>query len=84
MCLRCETQEEVDELWEMLCEGGEPVRCGWLKDRYGLSWQIVPVVLGEMLQDKDANNSRRVMEAMMKMIKLGIKTLQQAYAGEMT
>jgi predicted 3-demethylubiquinone-9 3-methyltransferase (glyoxalase superfamily) len=82
--VRCETQEEVDELWEKLCDGGEPVRCGWLKDRYGLSWQIVPVVLGEMLQDKDANKSRRVMAAMMKMIKLDIKTLQQAYAGEPT
>ena len=82
--VRCETQAEVDELWEKLCDGGEPVRCGWLKDRYGLSWQIVPAVLGEMLQDKDANRSRRVMEAMMKMIKLDIKTLQQAYAGEPT
>jgi predicted 3-demethylubiquinone-9 3-methyltransferase (glyoxalase superfamily) len=82
--VRCETQAEVDELWEKLCEGGEPVRCGWLKDKYGLSWQIVPIVLGEMLQDKDAAKSRRVMEAMMKMIKLDIATLQQAYAGDPT
>jgi len=82
--VRCETQAEVDELWEKLCEGGEPVRCGWLKDRYGLSWQIVPTVLGEMLQDKDATKSRRVMEAMMKMIKLDIVTLQQAHAGDPT
>ena len=82
--VRCETQDEVDELWANLCDGGEPVRCGWLKDRYGLSWQIVPNVLGEMLQDKDAAKSRRVMEAMMKMIKLDIRTLQQAYDGEIT
>jgi predicted 3-demethylubiquinone-9 3-methyltransferase (glyoxalase superfamily) len=80
--VRCETQAEVDELWAALCEGGEPVRCGWLKDKYGLSWQIVPTALGEMLQDQDAAKSRRVMEAMMKMIKLDIGTLQQAYAGE--
>jgi predicted 3-demethylubiquinone-9 3-methyltransferase (glyoxalase superfamily) len=60
------------------------VRCGWLKDRYGLSWQIVIAVLGEMLQDKDTNRSRRVMEAMLKMIKFDIRTLQQAYAGEST
>jgi predicted 3-demethylubiquinone-9 3-methyltransferase (glyoxalase superfamily) len=82
--VNCETQAEVDELWEKLTDGGEPVRCGWLKDKYGLSWQIVPSVLGQMLQDKDAAKSRRVMEAMMTMIKLDIKTLQQAYAGEPT
>src|SRR5208337_26828 len=62
----CETQEEVDELWEKLSEGGEEGRCGWLKDKYGLSWQIVPTVLGEMLQDKDAEKSERVMNAMLK------------------
>ena len=67
-----------------LCDDGEPVRCGWLKDRYGLSWQIVIAVLGEMLQDKDTNRSRRVMEAMLKMIKFGIRALQEAYAGEST
>ena len=82
MFVRCETQDEVDELWEKLTAGGEPVRCGWLKDKYGVSWQIVPTALGEMLQDKDAAKSKRVMEAMLKMVKLDIPTLRQAYQGE--
>jgi predicted 3-demethylubiquinone-9 3-methyltransferase (glyoxalase superfamily) len=82
MFVNCETQQEVDELWEKLCEGGEPVRCGWLKDRYGLSWQIVPSALGRMLQDEDAARSRRVMEAMMKMIKLDVSALRHAYEQE--
>jgi predicted 3-demethylubiquinone-9 3-methyltransferase (glyoxalase superfamily) len=77
----CESQEEVDELWEKLSEGGEKSQCGWLKDKYGLSWQIVPSILGELLQDKDAAKSKRVMEAMLKMSKIDIKTLKQAYAG---
>ena len=77
--VNCETQEEVDELWEKLSAGGEKGRCGWLKDKYGLSWQIVPTVLGEMMQDKDAEKSRKVMEAMLQMDKLDIKTLKQAY-----
>jgi len=77
--VNCETQEEVDELWEKLSEGGEEGRCGWLKDKYGLSWQIVPTVLGKMLQDKDAEKSERVMNAMLKMDKIEIKTLKQAY-----
>jgi predicted 3-demethylubiquinone-9 3-methyltransferase (glyoxalase superfamily) len=81
--VKCETQEEVDALWGKLLEGGGvPVQCGWLKDKFGLSWQIVPTVLGEMLKDKDPEKARRVMEAMMKMIKLDIKTLKQAYAQE--
>ena len=75
----CETQEEVDHLWERLSEGGEKQRCGWLKDRYGVSWQIIPSALGEMMQDKDPEKSRRVMEAMLKMDKIDIKTLRQAY-----
>jgi len=75
----CETQEEVDELWEKLSEGGEEGRCGWLKDKYGLSWQVVPTVLGKMLQDKDAEKSERVMNAMLKMDKIEIKTLKHAY-----
>ena len=75
----CETQAEIDEMWEKLSEGGEKGRCGWLKDKYGLSWQIVPPVLGEMLQDKNAEKSARVMKAMLQMDKLDIKTLQQAY-----
>lgn len=76
--VNCDTQEEIDELWEKLSEGGEKGRCGWLKDKYGLSWQIVPPVLGEMLQDKDTKKSERVMKAMLQMDKLDIKTLQRA------
>jgi len=77
--VNCETQEEVDELWEKLCKGGEKGRCGWLKDKYGLSWQIVPTVLGEMLQDEDVEKSERVMKAMLQMDKIDIKTLKRAY-----
>src|SRR5574341_564270 len=77
--VNCQTQEEVDELWEKLSEGGEIVQCGWLRDKYGVSWQIVPTVLGEMLQDKDAKKSERVMKAMLQMKKLDIKMLKQAY-----
>jgi predicted 3-demethylubiquinone-9 3-methyltransferase (glyoxalase superfamily) len=75
----CKTQEEVDELWEKLLEGGEKRQCGWLKDKYGVSWQIVPTVLGEMLQDKDPKKSEKVMEALLQMGKINIKTLEQAY-----
>ena len=78
----CETQEEVDEFWEKLSEGGEKSRCGWLKDKYGLSWQIVPTILAELYQDKDAEKTKRVMEAMLQMDKLDIKTLKQAYDGK--
>ena len=77
--VNCETQEEVDEFWEKLSEGGEKLRCGWLKDRYGVSWQVVPSALGEMLQDKDPEKSKRVMKAMLQMDKIDIKTLRQAY-----
>jgi predicted 3-demethylubiquinone-9 3-methyltransferase (glyoxalase superfamily) len=77
--VNCETQEEVDELWEKLSKGGETSRCGWLKDKYGLSWQIIPSALGEMLGDKDHEKSKRVLEAMLKMDKIDIKTLKQAY-----
>jgi len=77
--VNCETQQEVDELWEKLSEGGEKQRCGWLKDKYGVSWQIVPIVLVEMLQDKDAEKSKRVMEALLQMDKIDIETLKQAY-----
>ncbi len=77
--VNCETQKEVDELWEKLSEGGEKGRCGWLKDKYGLSWQIVPTVLGEMLNDPDPEKSQRVMKAMLQMDKIDIKTLKQAY-----
>lgn len=77
----CTSQEEVDELWAKLTEGGQEVQCGWLKDKYGLSWQIVPSVLGEMMSDPDAAKSKRVCEAMMKMVKLDIAKLKQAYEG---
>jgi predicted 3-demethylubiquinone-9 3-methyltransferase (glyoxalase superfamily) len=75
----CKTQQEVDELWEKLSEGGEKGKCGWLKDKYGLSWQIVPTVLGELMRDKDPEKSQRVMKAMLKMNKIDIKILKQAY-----
>ena len=78
--VNCETQEEVDALWEKLSEGGEKLQCGWLRDKYGLSWQIVPTVLGEMIQDKDVEKSQRVMKAMLQMTKLDIERLKQAYA----
>ncbi len=77
--VNCEAQEEVDELWEKLSEGGETQRCGWLKDKYGVSWQIVPTVLVEMLQDKDAEKAKRVMNAMLQMDKIDIAGLKQAY-----
>ena len=77
----CETQQEVDDLWEKLSAGGQKSRCGWLKDKYGLSWQVVPAVLGQLMQDKDPAKSRRVMEAMLQMDKLDIKKLKQAHAG---
>jgi len=77
--VNCHTQEEVDELWEKLSAGGEKQRCGWLKDKFGVSWQIIPTALGQMLQDKDAEKSKRVMQAMMQMDKIDIKRLKQAY-----
>jgi predicted 3-demethylubiquinone-9 3-methyltransferase (glyoxalase superfamily) len=77
--VNCETQEEVDELWEKLSAGGQESRCGWLKDKFGLSWQIIPRILGELLGDKDPAKSRRVMQAMLQMSKIDIKKLKQAY-----
>jgi len=77
--VNCETQEEVDKLWEKLSEGGEKGQCGWLKDKYGVSWQIVPTVLGEMLHDRDAEKSERVMKAMLQMNKIDIEGLKKAY-----
>jgi predicted 3-demethylubiquinone-9 3-methyltransferase (glyoxalase superfamily) len=77
--VKCTTQQEVDELWEKLCAGGgQPSRCGWLQDKYGLSWQIVPTVLGELLQDKDREKAKRVMNAMMQMSKIDIAALKTA------
>lgn len=75
----CETQQEVDEYWAKLSEGGDESMCGWLKDKYGLSWQIVPTALVELLQDKDPEKAKRVMEAMLQMKKIDIKKLKQAY-----
>jgi predicted 3-demethylubiquinone-9 3-methyltransferase (glyoxalase superfamily) len=77
--VNCETQREVDELWEKLSAGGEKQRCGWLKDKYGLSWQIVPTVLGELLQDSDPAKSQRTMTAMLQMDKLDIQHLKDAH-----
>jgi predicted 3-demethylubiquinone-9 3-methyltransferase (glyoxalase superfamily) len=75
----CETQDEVDELWEKLSEGGEKGPCGWLTDRFGVSWQIIPRALGELLGDEDPEKAKRVMEAMLKMSKIEIAELQEAY-----
>jgi predicted 3-demethylubiquinone-9 3-methyltransferase (glyoxalase superfamily) len=77
--VNCETQDEVDELWEKLSDGGEIQQCGWLKDKYGVSWQIVPTVLIEMLQDEDAEKARRVTQAMLQMKKIDIGALRLAY-----
>jgi len=79
--INCETQLEVDELWEKLSSGGRKDRCGWLKDKFGLSWQIVPAILGRLMQDKDREKSKRVMQAMLKMDKLNVEGLKQAYDG---
>lgn len=78
----CETQEEVDELWEKLSAGGEVQECGWLKDKFGLSWQIIPTALGVMLSDPDPEKSQRVMKAMLQMKKIEIDRLRQAYEGQ--
>jgi predicted 3-demethylubiquinone-9 3-methyltransferase (glyoxalase superfamily) len=82
LLVNCETQEEVDRLWEKLGEGGEPGQCGWLKDRYGLSWQIVPTALGQLIGGPDAEGAQRAVGAMLQMQKLDIATLQKAYNGE--
>ncbi len=77
--VHCETQQEIDEYWEKLSEGGQKERCGWLKDKYGVSWQIVPTALGAMLSGADSEKSRRVMKALLQMDKLVLETLQQAF-----
>ncbi len=77
--VNCQTQQEVDDLWEKLSEGGKTEQCGWLKDKYGLSWQIIPSILGELLRDKDAEKSQRVMKAMLQMTKIDIKKLKEAH-----
>ena len=78
--VNCESQEEVDRYWNGLVEGGKPVACGWLTDRFGVSWQVTPRILPELLQDRDPAKARRAMEAMMKMTKIDIKALKEAYA----
>jgi len=79
--VNCETQQEVDELWEKLSAGGEIQRCGWLRDRFGVSWQIIPSILGKGLQDKDPARAKRVMQAMLGMKKLDVAELERAYNG---
>jgi predicted 3-demethylubiquinone-9 3-methyltransferase (glyoxalase superfamily) len=80
--INCEDQAEIDRLWDALSEGGTIEQCGWLKDRYGVSWQIVPRVLGEMMKEKDPVRGRRVAEAMLQMVKLDIAGLERAYSGD--
>ena len=77
--VNCETQEEVDEYWEKLSDGGSKERCGWLKDKYGLSWQVVPSILGTLLRDRDASKVNNVVQAMLQMKKLDIQGLQRAH-----
>ena len=81
LVVNCETQQEVDDYWQKLSAGGRTDRCGWLTDPYGLSWQIVPTVLGKLMSDKDPQKSGRVMKAMLQMTKLDIADLQRAYDG---
>jgi predicted 3-demethylubiquinone-9 3-methyltransferase (glyoxalase superfamily) len=78
--VNCETQQEVDELWEKLSAGGRTDRCGWLQDKFGVSWQVIPTVLGQLLGDKDPQRAKRAMQAMLQMTKIDIKKLQQAAA----
>ena len=81
LLVSCETQEEIDELYEKLSEGGSKDPCGWLKDKYGVSWQVIPPILGQYLGDKDPEKANRVMQAMFKMRKIDIQALEDAYAG---
>jgi predicted 3-demethylubiquinone-9 3-methyltransferase (glyoxalase superfamily) len=82
LLVNCESQDEVDQFWDALGEGGEPGPCGWLKDKYGLSWQIVPTVLNELLADPDPEKAQRVMKSMLQMGKIDVAELQRAYKGE--
>jgi len=79
--VRCETQEEIDYYWDKLSEGGQTSRCGWLKDKFGLSWQVEPRILGDLMADKDPEKAKRVMEAMLKMDKIDIEPVKRAYEG---
>jgi len=80
--VNCEDQEEIDEYWEQLSAGGQPMPCGWVKDKYGLTWQVTPTIMGELMTSKDPEKSKRVMQAMMPMTKLDIETLKRAYEGK--
>jgi predicted 3-demethylubiquinone-9 3-methyltransferase (glyoxalase superfamily) len=82
LMIYCESQDEVDKYWDALLEGGSPSQCGWLKDKFGVSWQVTPVELMEMQKTKDNAQHKRVMDAMMKMVKLDIDELRKAYNGE--
>jgi predicted 3-demethylubiquinone-9 3-methyltransferase (glyoxalase superfamily) len=79
--VNCETQAEIDHYWHALLDGGQPEQCGWLRDRYGLCWQISPAVLGEMMSGPDPVKVKRVTEAMLKMVKFDIAVLERAYSG---
>jgi predicted 3-demethylubiquinone-9 3-methyltransferase (glyoxalase superfamily) len=81
LVVNCETQAEVDHYWDKLTDGGQEVQCGWLKDRFGVSWQVVPTVLTELLQDKDPEKAKRVMAAMLQMKRLSVDGLKRAYEG---
>ena len=81
LVVNCQTQAEVDHFWTKLSAGGEEVQCGWLKDKFGVSWQVIPSALMEMIQDKDAAKSQRVMAAMLEMKKIEVEPLRRAYAG---
>jgi len=80
--INCDSQEEIDYYWDNLLQGGTPSQCGWLKDKFGLSWQVVPTILPKLFQSKDPEKSKRVMQAMMKMVKFDIKTLEDASTSE--
>ena len=82
LIINCKTQKEIDYYWEKLSKGGEKVQCGWLKDKFGLSWQVVPTMINKMLTDKNAEKSSRVMQAILRMKKIDIKTLEKAYSGK--
>jgi predicted 3-demethylubiquinone-9 3-methyltransferase (glyoxalase superfamily) len=82
LVVNCKTQSEVDYYWKKLSAGGKEVQCGWLKDKYGVSWQVVPTILNEVVSGKDAAKAQRVMEAMLKMVKLDIKRLKKAAQGK--
>ncbi|HEY7113776.1 MAG TPA: VOC family protein [Thermoanaerobaculia bacterium] len=80
--VNCKDQKEVDSYWDRLAASGQPVQCGWLRDKFGLSWQVTPTILGELMADKDPKKASRVMQAMLKMVKIDIAGLKAAYEGK--